>query len=100
MVQPYVLLPNIHIQLLRKVVLPPIQNIVEICKQITILIFHYVISRLVAPLKLIYSSIQVSDVLVLTVRCKLVGFVFQVFPLFILEISAGFTSCIVQIIRI
>jgi hypothetical protein len=36
------------------------------------------------PLKFIYSSIQVSDVLVLTV-CKLINFVFQLFPLFIPE---------------
>jgi hypothetical protein len=53
-------------------------------------------SHLVACLKLIYSSIQVSDVLV--VRCKLIDFVFQIFPLFIPEISAGFMSYIVQII--
>jgi hypothetical protein len=43
---------------------------------------------------------QVSDVLVLTVCCKLVNFVFQMFPLFIPEMSAGFTSYIVQIIPI
>jgi hypothetical protein len=40
----YFYLPNItdimHIQKLKKVVLPPIQNIVRICKQITILIFN------------------------------------------------------------
>jgi hypothetical protein len=41
-----------------------------------------------------------SDVLVLTVRCKLIDLVFQIIPLFIPEISAGFTSFIVQIIPI
>jgi hypothetical protein len=52
---------------------------------------------MVAPFKFIYSSIQVSDVLVLTVRCKLINLVFQIFPLFILEMPADFTSYIVQI---
>jgi hypothetical protein len=68
----------IHSQQLTKV-LQPIQNVVEICKQITILILHYVTSRLKAPLKFIYSSIQVSEVLGLTVCCKLIKFVFLSF---------------------
>jgi hypothetical protein len=55
---------------------------------------------LVAPLKFIYSSIQVSDVLIVTVRYKLINFAFQIFPLFIPETSAGFTSYIVQVIPI
>jgi hypothetical protein len=45
--------------------------------------------RLVTLLKCIYSSIQVSDVLVLSVRCKLINFVSQIFPLFIPEMPAG-----------
>jgi hypothetical protein len=45
---------------------------VGICKKNAILIRHCVISRMLAPLKLIYSSIKVSDVLVLSVRCKLI----------------------------
>jgi hypothetical protein len=45
-----------------------------ICLQITILILHQVISRLVAPLKFSYSSIQISDILVHTVHCKLINF--------------------------
>jgi hypothetical protein len=68
-----------HIQELRKVVPPPIQNIVRICKQITIFIFYYVITRMAAPFKFIYSSLLSSDVLFLTVHCKLVNFVFQIF---------------------
>jgi hypothetical protein len=71
-----------------------------ICKLITILIAHYVISRLIAPFKLIYFFIQAPDVLALTVRCKLINFVLHIFLLFIPEISAGFTSYIVQIILI
>jgi hypothetical protein len=46
---------------------------------------------LVALLKVIYSSIQISDVLVLTVCCKLITFVFQIFPVFIPEMPSGFT---------
>jgi hypothetical protein len=53
----------------REVALPPIENIVEICKQIIILNLHQVISRFVTPLKFIYSCMQVSNALVLTVRC-------------------------------
>jgi hypothetical protein len=55
---------------------------------------------LVTPLKVIYSSIQVSNVLVFTVRCKLINFVSQIFPLFIPEMPASFTSYIVKIIPI
>jgi hypothetical protein len=73
---------------------------VGICKQINIFTLHQVISRLVAPLKFIYSSIEVSDVLFLTVRCKLINFAFQMFSLFIAEMSAGNTSYIVQVIPI
>jgi hypothetical protein len=38
--------------------------------------------------------------LVLTVHCNLINFAFQIFPLFIPEMPAGFTSYIVQIIPI
>jgi hypothetical protein len=65
---------------------------VGICKQITILIIHQVISRLVAPLKLIYSSLHVSDVLALAVCCKLSNFVFQIVTLFFLEIPLHITE--------
>jgi hypothetical protein len=57
-------------------------------------------SRLVIPLKFIYSSIYISNVLVLTVRCNLTYSVFQIFPLFIPKLSAGFMFYIVQIILI
>jgi hypothetical protein len=67
---------------------------------ITLLILDKVTSRLVAPPKFIYSCIQASDVLVLTVRCKLINFAFPTIPLFIPEMSAGFTPYIVQVILI
>jgi hypothetical protein len=41
---------------------------VGICKQITFLILHKVTSRLVTLLKFIYSPIQVSNILVPTIR--------------------------------
>jgi hypothetical protein len=69
-------------------------------KQITILILHCVISRLVHPLKIIYFSVQISDVLVLTAHCKLINFVFQILPSLFSEISAGFAIYIVHIIPI
>jgi hypothetical protein len=56
--------------------------------------------RLVTPLKLIYSSIQVSNVLVLTVRCKLIDIVFHILPLFIPKMPEGLMSNSVQIIPI
>jgi hypothetical protein len=43
----------------KKKAVPPFQNIVQICKQITILIFYQVTHRVVIHLKLIYSSVQV-----------------------------------------
>jgi hypothetical protein len=66
--------------------------------QVTILTFHQVTSRLVATLKFICSSVQVSDVLDLTVGCKAINFVFQIFCIFIPEMPADFTSFTVQII--
>jgi hypothetical protein len=89
-----------NIQQFRKVALPPIYIFVGNCKQITILILDKVTSRLLTPLKLIYSSIQVSDVLVLTVCCMLINSLFQIFPLLIPEMSASFMSCIFQVIPI
>jgi hypothetical protein len=41
--------------------------------------------------------VRAPDVLVLTVHCKLINFAFQIFPLFIPEMSAGFRSYIVQV---
>jgi hypothetical protein len=57
-------------------------------------------SSLVAPLKCIYSAIQVTDILVHTVLCKLINSVFQIFPVFILEMPVGLSFCIVQIMLI
>jgi hypothetical protein len=43
--------------------------------------------------ELIYVSIQISTVLVLPVCCKLVNFVFQIFPLFVPEMSSSSRHC-------
>jgi hypothetical protein len=45
--------------------------------------FSSLTKLLVLPLKFIYSSMWVYDVLALTVHCKLINFVFQIFPLLI-----------------
>jgi hypothetical protein len=55
-------------------------------------------SRLVVHPKFIYSSIEVSNLLVLTVYCRLIKFLLQTFALFIPEMPAGVMSCVVQII--
>jgi hypothetical protein len=81
----YFYLPNIpdtmYIQYLKEVVLPPVPNIVRICKQITILILQKVTSMLLTPLKGIYLSTEVSNVLVLIVPCKLTNSVLQIYLL-------------------
>jgi hypothetical protein len=65
-------LPNIinvvDTQYLTEVILPSIQNIVGICKQITIRIFHQVCSMFITNLKFIYASIYVFFVLTVCFR--------------------------------
>jgi hypothetical protein len=52
---------------------------VGVCNQITLLILYYIISRLVTLLKVTDATIQVSDILVVTVCFKLINFSFQIF---------------------
>jgi hypothetical protein len=73
---------------------------VGVCNQITLFILYYISSRLVTLLKVIDAPIQVCDILVLTVCFKLINFSYQIFPLFVPEMSISFTSYIVQIIYI
>ena len=71
------------------------QNTVWVCNQITLLILHYISSRLVTLLKVIYSPIQVSDIY-LTVSFKFINFSFQIFGFFFVpEMSANFTPYII-----
>jgi hypothetical protein len=78
----YVFLPNINTLCTfnnREVVLQPIQNVVRISN-----LFQYqVTSRLVNLPKLIYSAIQISDILVLSVRCKFINLIFHMFSCFL-----------------
>jgi hypothetical protein len=60
--------------------------------QITIHILCLSYFEVDSPSELIYSSIQISNVLVLSLCYKLINFVFQIFPLFIPDLSAGFMS--------
>jgi len=67
----YFSLPNIinpiYIEQLREMIPPPIQNIVKVCNQITLLIVYCVSSRLVNFIKVADAPVQVSDILFLTV---------------------------------
>jgi len=49
----------IHIQQLREMIPPPVQNIVKVCNQITLLIVYCVSSRLVNFLKVSDALVQV-----------------------------------------
>jgi hypothetical protein len=61
----------------RVVIHPSIQNVVGICKQITILILQQVSSWLVTLLKFIYASTEVKIVKLV----KLLGIMNQIFKL-------------------
>jgi len=61
---------------------PPRQNTVEVCTQITLL-------------KEIDAPVQVSDIFDLAVSFKFINFNFQIFLLFVPEMSTGFTSYLV-----
>jgi hypothetical protein len=97
-------MPNIinpvYIQQLVEMIPLPSQNTVGVCNQVALLILYYISSRLVPPLKIVDTPIQVSDVLVLTVCLKLIKFSFQIFLLFVPEMSTSFTSYAAQIISI
>jgi hypothetical protein len=90
---------SMYVQQLTKVILPDtgIQNIAGFCKQLTILTFYQVSSRLITLLKSIYSSVEVSDILVLTLCFKLIT-AFHIPS--ILKIPTDFTSYIIHIISI
>ena len=77
---------------LRELFSPPRQNIVGVCKQITVLTFYYIRYRLVTLLKIIDAPTQVSDIFYLNVVSKFINFSFQIFLLFVPETSASFTS--------
>ena len=55
---------------------------------------YYIISRLVAPLTIIEAPIQVSGILGLSVSFNFINLKFQIFPLFLPDITTSFTSYI------
>jgi len=71
-----------------------------ICNQITLVILYYMSSRLVSLLKVIDAPIQVPNIFYLTVSYKFLYFSFQILLLFVPEMSASYTSYIVQIVYI
>jgi len=81
-----------YIEKLREMVPPPSQNTVGVCNQITLLIPYYISPRLVMPL---YKSLIIFY---LTVSFKFINFSFQIFLLFVPNMSTSFTSYTVQII--
>jgi hypothetical protein len=87
MAQLYVFQSNtvnpMYIQQLKKVLLPPVQNIVGLCKQITILIFYEVISRLVTLRKLNLWRYRILIFMFLLFQAN---FVFQIFPFLKMQI--------------
>ena len=76
---------NKSIPSLREMFLPPSQNIVRVCHQITLLILYCGSSRMLILLKVIGVPIQVSNVLYLTVRFRFNHFSVQIFLLSFLK---------------
>ena len=97
-------LPNfmhpMYIQQLGEIVPPPTQNTVGACDQITCFILYYISSRLGTLLKVIDAPIKVPYIFNLTVSFKILNCGLQIGLLFVPEMSASFTSYIVQTIYI
>jgi hypothetical protein len=55
---------------------------------------------LVSFLKIIYASVQISDVFVFIISFQLINFAFQMLPFLVPKYSTGFTSYILQIISV
>jgi hypothetical protein len=79
------------------VIFPRIQNM-GICKHFALVDFREVSSRLAILLKVMYSIIEVFDVIVLTASFKVICFVRQIFLSSVLEMSASFTAYTIQIV--
>ena len=63
-----------------------------VCKQITLIILYYINSRLVTLLKYTDATVHASDIFDLTVSLKFINFSFQIFILFVPEMSTIVTS--------
>jgi len=73
---------------------------VGVCQQVTFLVFYYITSRLLPLFKVIDAPIQVPNILDLIVSLKFLNFSSHLCLLFVPEMSANFTSYIVQNIYI
>ena len=89
-----------HIEKLGEIVPPPSHNTVGVCNQVTLLVLHYITSRLVPLLKVMDVPVQVPNVFVLTARFKFLSSSPQICLIFSPKLSAIFVSYIVQIIYI
>ena len=68
----------------------PSQSAVVVCNLILLLSLHYTSYRLVTLLKIMDAPVKVAvDVLDLTVSFKFINFSFQIFLLFVPEMSSG-----------
>jgi len=74
-----------YIEQLKEIFSPPSENIVEVCKQITLPFLYFISSRLVTFHKIIDALMQVSDIFYFTVSFKFINFIFQKFLLLFLK---------------
>jgi hypothetical protein len=95
-----IIINPMYIQYLGEIVPPPSQNTVGVCNQITVVILHYISSRLITLLKVIDAPLKFPNIFYLTVSIKFMNFSFQICILFVPEMSGSITSYIVQIICI
>jgi len=84
-----------YIEQLRDMFSPPSYNTLVVCKHIILLIPYYISFRLVTFLKIIGFLIQISDIFYFSVTFRFIILSFQIFLLFVREMSASFTSYIV-----
>ena len=80
-------------------ILPPSQNTVAVCYRIP-LILYFISSQLVTLLKITDAHIQASDICDLTVALMFINCSFQIFLIFVPEMSSGFTSYNVCLCRV
>jgi len=71
------------------------QNTVAVCSQINFIVVYCISSRLVNFLKVIAVTVQVSNIVHLTVSFKFINFRFFINILLFPEMSNSFTSYIV-----
>jgi len=89
---------TLYIQRLEEIFPLPTKKTVEVSNQIIILNIYYIISRLITLLKITDAPIQVPNIFYLTASFKCLYFSFQIFLIFVSELSAIFMSYIVRII--